>query len=215
MRPLALLIIIFWFSRRLNLFWSQHPRWQVLDQSLDPHLFLWLVRSYQDIQSETFMPMQKSARRRWTHSRMSSRRWWWKTVSGQSSHSRICWRVRRWGLNWAWEKSMRSAPEGRWVLTISFRFFSPVVDVLLFMLFCQDLVVQVLVYVFVLPRLGCPSFGLCCFCCSGCLRANGETCSLMHRKRCREPKRKSWINQPQEPFCVSFSAYIVCEGDIL
>ena len=31
-----------------------------------------------------------------------------------------------------------------------------------FMLFFQDLVVQVLAYVLVLPRLGCPSFGFSC-----------------------------------------------------
>jgi hypothetical protein len=50
---------------------------------------------------------------------MSSRRWWWKTVSGQSWHSRICW---RWGLNWG-EKKMRSVAEGKWVLTCSDNIF--------------------------------------------------------------------------------------------
>ena len=37
-----------------------------------------------------------------------------------------------------------------------------VVQVLVYVFVFQNLVVQVLVFV-ILPRLGCPSFGLCCF----------------------------------------------------
>jgi len=102
MRPLALIIIIFWFSRPLNLFrcWT-NPWW-----SSSFRLVISPVisgRTIRDLHAHS----KKSARRRWTHSRMSSRRWWWKTVSGQSSRSRICW---RWGLNWGEKKECAQLP---------------------------------------------------------------------------------------------------------
>ena len=56
MRPLALIIIIFWFLDP----WTFSGVGPILG---DPHLFvLWLVRSYQDVQSEIFMPIQRRAR---------------------------------------------------------------------------------------------------------------------------------------------------------